>query len=165
MDNTNLDTNSLDQDINEFPEITGAINQDDKNKDQAIDHSFIDNEDVNSYCDDIQTIIKHLDRLDDILNPIKFNPGWMNLNTELNNKIEAINDILDKLQKLYSNEYKSIAVRADILKEKIKQALITSKAEQQNPDGDVIYTGVFIWLEKTGPELMNNIIALKNKVP
>ena len=143
------------------PDATGS---DGSSTNEVIDPTFLEKEDTAGYQPNVQEIITRLERLSDLLNPIKFNPFWMNLNTELNNKLNEINSFHANIQKLYSNEYKSIAIRADMLLDRIKQALQTCKSEQQNPDADVIYTGVFTWLEKDGPALMRNLIALKEKI-
>lgn len=158
MDQTNLDNYSSQND-----QFNTTQNQSNDNK-LTIDPSFLDKEDINPYNDNIKAIITNLDRLSDILNPIKFNPTWMNLNTELNKNSNDIDTKLSEIYNIYSNEYKSISIRASMLEDKIKLALQTCKSEQQNPEGDVIYTGVFTWLEKDGPKLMRTIIDLKDKV-
>lgn len=117
---------------------------------------------------DVQAIMKHLDKLDELLDPENFSPGWSQLGTHLNHNITGITAFERVLSQVSPEEYNAIAQKASQIESKLQQALDRSKAEQikreQDMGGEYVYKDVFMWLEKEGPAVMQSLKELRDKV-
>jgi len=154
--------------------VVGAI----KNPDGSMDYSKAASWDgpkssaekakTPEFQQDVQAIMKHLDKLDEFLDPENFRPGWSQLGTQLNHNITGITAFERVLSQISPAEYDAIDQKAGQIENKLQQALDRCKAEQlkrdQDMGGEYVYKDVFTWLEKEGPAVMQSLKELRDKV-
>jgi len=117
----------------------------------------------------VQAIMKYLDKLDKLLDPDNFRPGWSQLNTHLNLNIMGITAFERVLSQISPEEYDAVSQKASQIEVKMQQALDKCKAEGIKREihlggKDYKDNPTFLWLEKEGPYVMQSLKELRDKV-
>lgn len=124
---------------------------------------------------DVQAIIKHLDKLNELLDEENFRLGWSQLDTHLNHNITGITAFERVLSQVSPAEYDAIVHKAGQVENKLRQALDLCKAEKvkeeiwhknhgNGPKAEYVSDSTFMWLEKEGPAVMQSLKELRGKV-
>lgn len=112
----------------------------------------------------VQKILRHLDTLDELLDPAKFKPGWGPLPTHLNLNISGILAFRRVLSETSTEERQAMAQKADVIEEKMRRALDLCNAEkvkrERDMGGEYVTEETFKWLEKEGPAVMQSLREL-----
>jgi len=149
-----------------------------KNPDGSIDYSRAatwsgpksgeQKEQTTEFQQDVKAIMKHLDNLDELLDPEKLRPGWGQLGTHLNQNVTGITAFKRVLSEVSPEEYNVLVQKAGQIEDKMEQALNKVKdaklKREQGEGGEYIDEGVFIWLEKEGPAVMESLKELRDIV-